>query len=88
MVEVDVGPGQPAELAGAQPGEDRGRQQRPQSAGMREHRAKLILRRQIDADLQLSLVALLDPGPPAIAACLLAHDVARHLAPGHCLGED
>jgi hypothetical protein len=43
-VEIDVIPGQTAQLAGAQPGEHRSHQQRPQRARMLEHRAQFVFR--------------------------------------------
>lgn len=55
---------------------------------MLDHRPELVLGRQIDADLQFAGVALFDPGAPAVTAGLLVHDIARHLASGHCFGED
>src|SRR5215469_3583567 len=65
-LEVDSLPSQSAQLTRALPAEHRGHQQRSQLPGVLEHAADLVLRRNVDADLQRPLVTLRDPCPPAI----------------------
>ena len=55
---------------------------------MLQHSADFVFGRNVDADLQPICVPLLDPGPALVLRCRLPHDIARHFAGRHGLGDD
>ena len=90
-LEIDIAPAQAAQLGGAQPGEDRGQQQRPEARGFVDVASAAMMARISSGDgMSTPILSLPLPSARPRAAVLAQRvdDVLRHEAALLRVGED